>query len=121
MIGGRHDLSGHEACSAYHPVQKQGIKIRLHNYQAISILSLDSNLFGRVIMSRLQVLAGTVYPICSCGFRKNRSTIDIVFTLRLLKEKCIEQNKSLYTVFINFTRAFDTVSRTALYKVLQKI
>ena len=43
----------------------------------------------------------------------------MVFTL--LQEKCVEQNKPLYVMFINLTKAFDTVSRSGLYKILEKI
>ena len=61
------------------------------------------------------------YPESQGSFRKNRLKIDMVFILRLLQEKCTEQNKPLYIVFINLTEAFDTVSRIGLYKVLEKI
>ena len=53
--------------------------------QAISLLSLAGKLFGRVILGRLWVLAGRVYLQNQCGFSKNRSTIDMVFMLRLLQ------------------------------------
>ena len=43
----------------------------------------------------------------------------IVF-LRQLYEKCIEQDRPLYTVFDDFTKAFDTVGRTGLWQLLRK-
>ena len=45
----------------------------------------------------------------------------MIFTLRQLQEKCREQNKPLHVAFIDLTKAFDTVSRTALYQVLEGI
>ena len=40
--------------------------------------------------------------------------IDMVFVLRQIQEKCREQNMGLYAVFIDLTKAFDTVSRDGL-------
>jgi len=37
--------------------------------------------------------------------------MDMIFCLRQTQEKCIEQNTPLYAVFIDFTKACDTVSR----------
>jgi hypothetical protein len=56
-----------------------------------------------------------------CGFRSNRGTADIIFAVRQLQEKSIEQNMPLYAVFIDLTKAFDTVSREALWKILLKL
>ena len=36
------------------------------------------------------------------------------------QEKCIEQDRPLYIVFVDFTNAFDTVGRTALWQLLRK-
>ena len=46
--------------------------------------------------------------------RGNRSTVDMIFCLRQLQEKCIEQDRPLYMVFVDFGKAFDTVGRTGL-------
>ena len=45
----------------------------------------------------------------------------MVFTLRQLQEKCREQRKPLFITFVDLTKAFDTVSRKYLYKILEKI
>ena len=101
--------------------KNKGSRKDCKNYQAISLLSLVSKLYGRIILSRLQVLADRVYPGSQSGFIKNRLSIDMVFTLRLLQEKFIEQNKPLYIMFINLRKVFDIVSRTGLHKVPEKI
>ena len=44
----------------------------------------------------------------------------MIFCLRQTPEKCIEQNMPLYAVFIDFTKAFDMVSRDGLWQVLTK-
>ena len=74
-----------------------------------------------MVQNRLQKLADRVYPELQCGFRSERSTIDIIFSLRQLQEKHIDQKQSLYIVFIDLTKAFDLVSRDGLLKVLARI
>ena len=54
------------------------------------------------------------------GFRKDRRTIDMIFTARQLQEKCPEQNIDLYMTFVDLTKAFDTVSRDVLWKIMAK-
>ena len=59
--------------------------------------------------------------LCQCGFRSGRGTMDMIFTARQLQEKCREQQRELYVVFVDLTKAFDSVDRTALWEVLLKI
>ena len=59
-------------------------------------------------------------PESQCGFRKDRGTIDMVFTARQLQEKCQEQNVDLYMTFVDLTKAFDIVSRDGLWKIMAK-
>ena len=42
----------------------------------------------------------------------------MIFTARQLQEKCQEQNVDLYMTFVDLTKAFDTVSRDGLWKIM---
>lgn len=44
----------------------------------------------------------------------------MVFAPRQLQEKCQEQNRDLYTTFVDLTKAFDTVIRERLWKITAK-
>ncbi|XP_071509570.1 uncharacterized protein [Diadema antillarum] len=44
----------------------------------------------------------------------------MIFAARQLQEKCIEQHRDLYTTFVDLTKAFDTVSREGLWKIMGK-
>ena len=61
-----------------------------------------------------------VIPVAQSGFRPNRGTNDMIFAARQLQEKCREQHRDLYRVFINLTKAFDMVSRSGLWLLLRK-
>ena len=101
--------------------KNKGERSDCNNYRGISLLSIVGKVFARVILVRLQKLAERVYPESQCGFRAERSTIDMVFSLRQLQEKCREQQMPLYIAFIDLTKAFDLVCREGLFKILSKI
>ena len=101
--------------------KNKGERSDCNNYRGISLLSIVGKAFARVILICLQKLAERIYPESQCGFRAERSTIDMVFSLRQLQEKCREQHMPLYIAFIDLTKAFDLVSRDGLFKVLPKI
>jgi len=91
-----------------------------NNYQGISLLCVAGKLFTRVAIHRLQQLAERVYPESQCGFRSQRSTVDMI-SVRQLQEKCREQQQPLFIAFIDLTKAFDLVSRDGLFKILPLI
>ena len=53
------------------------------------------------------------------GFRKNRSTADQIATLRIIVEQSLEWNSSLIVNFIDYEKAFDSVDRTTLWKIMR--
>ncbi|KAL8598641.1 hypothetical protein ACOMHN_013524 [Nucella lapillus] len=92
-----------------------------NNYMGISLLSSVDKLYACVVFVHLQQLAERVYPESHCGFRAERSTVDMIFRLRQLQEKCREQQKPLYIAFIDLTKVFNLVSRNGLFNILLKI
>ena len=44
----------------------------------------------------------------------------MVFAARQLQEKCQEQNVDLYSTYVDLTKAFDTVSREGLWRIMAK-
>ena len=92
-----------------------------NNYRGISLLSIVGKAFTQVVLARLQLLVDHIYPEPQCGFRSGRSTVDMNFFVRQLQEKCREQQQPLYLAFIDMTKAFDLVSRTGLFKLLEKL
>ncbi|KAL8582045.1 hypothetical protein ACOMHN_028026 [Nucella lapillus] len=101
--------------------KNKGDRSDCNNYRGISLLSIVGKTFARVVLNRLQSLAERVYPEVQCGFRAERSTIDMIFSLRQLQEKCREQRRLLFIAFIDLAKAFDLVSRAGLFTLLQKI
>jgi hypothetical protein len=54
------------------------------------------------------------------GVRPNRSTIDNIFIVTQVYEKCYEYNINLHNIFTDFSYAFDTVNRNVIHNSLIK-
>ena len=55
-----------------------------------------------------------------CDFRRNRSTVDHIFSIRQILEKKWEFNKDVCQLFIDFEKAYDSIKRESLYDILIK-
>lgn len=100
---------------------KKGDRTDCGNYRGITILSIAGKILARILSNRLVPLAEDCLPETQCGFRPNRSTTDMIFCARQMQEKCKEQHHHLYMAFIDLVKAFDSVNRDALWKILAKI
>ena len=98
--------------------KNKGSKADCGNYRGISLLSIAGKIFARIILKRLIAVSDTNLPEAQCGFHSGHSTVGMIFTVRQVQEKCLEQNFDLYSVFIDLTKALDTVNREALWDVL---
>jgi len=54
------------------------------------------------------------------GFRKNRSTIDQIFILRLILQKMREFNKEVHMIFIDVKKAYDCIHCESLMSILKQ-
>ena len=102
--------------------KSKGEKSVCDNYRGITLLESVGKVLARVLLNRLQKeICPVVIPESQCGFRSGRGCVDMIFSARQVQEKCIEQQMPLYQVFVDLTKAFDTVNREALWKVLGKL
>lgn len=102
------------------PIPKKGDLQRCDNWRGISLLDVVGKLFARVIQERLQVIAERVLPDSQCGFRRGRGCCDMIFVARQLLEKAREHNDSLFVLFVDLRKAYDSVPREALWQVLER-
>ena len=107
--------------SIVHLYKRKGNRQSCDNHRGISLLSIAGKILARVLLNRLIVhLENGLLPESQCGFRKERGTVDMVFAARQLQEKCQEQNVDLYSTYVDLTKAFDTVSRDGLWRIMSK-
>ena len=102
--------------------KNKGEKSDGSNYRGITLLSTAGKILARVLLNKLiTTIAQENTPESQCGFRSNRGTVDMIFMLRQIQEKCREQNMGLYAAFVDLTKAFDTVCRDGLWKILARL
>ena len=91
------------------------------SYRGIALESLVFKLFTRLLTERLSSLVEPLLPDEQFGFRRGRSTIIAAGNLLRDIHQKIEEHKKLYVLFIDYTKAFDTVNRCALIKKLENL
>ena len=99
---------------------KKGDLRNCDNWRGISLLDVVGKLVGHILQNRLQLIAEKVLLESQCGFHKGRGSVDMIFTARQLFEKSREHDASFSALFVDLRQAYDSVSREALWQVLQK-
>ena len=100
------------------PIHKKGDKTDCNNSRGISLLPTTYKILSNILLSRLTPYAKEIIGDHQCGFRRNRSTIDHIFCIRQIFEKKWEYNEEVHQLFIGFKKAYDSVRREVLYKIL---
>ena len=100
-------------------IPKKGDLSKCGNWRGISLLSVPSKILGRIIIDRIRDGVDNPLRKEQAGFRKNRGTTEQIFILRNIVEQSIEWNASLYINFLDFEKAFDSLKRVKLWKILR--
>ena len=73
----------------------------------------------KILQVRLQQYVNQELPDVQAGFRKGRGTGDQIANIHWLIEKAREFQKNIYFCFTDYTKAFDWVDHSKLWKILQ--
>ena len=94
------------------------------NLVIIEVQSTFGKLFTKVINNRLTNWADNyyVYIEAQAGFRENMTTVDNIFVLHGLINQLLNiNNNKLYTVFVDYTKAFDFIVRDIIWYTFLKL
>ena len=100
------------------PIHKKGSMSDPNNYRGIALLSVLGKVFTKVINKRLVNWAesANLQKEEQAGFRKGYSTVDNMFTLQSLVQKyCSRAGGRFYVLFVDFSKAFDTIPHSLLF------
>ena len=94
-----------------------------NDYRGITLNSCLGKLFCTILYNRLSPLLENKNVYCKeqAGFRQNHRTTDHIFLLRYIIKKYTSQNNILYSCFVDFSKAFDSIWRGAMIKKLHQI
>ena len=80
-----------------------------------------AKLFCSVLSNRMTSRMQVIGLEARCGFMLGKSTVDAIFTMRGSLQKRFGFQKDTWVLFVDFVKAFDTVPREMLFKVLARL
>ena len=83
------------------PLYKKGDRLDCTNYRLITLLNVAYKVFAIILNQRLVDIAESKSGDYQSGLRSNRSTIDNIFMIRQIMEKCYEYNVDIHNIFID--------------------
>ncbi|XP_028649227.2 LOW QUALITY PROTEIN: uncharacterized protein LOC114645554 [Erpetoichthys calabaricus] len=99
---------------------KKGDLSNCNNYRGITLLSVPGKVFNWILLERMKDIVDPQLRDEQAGFRQNRSCTDQIATLHIIVEQSLEWNTPvLYINFVDYEKAFDSVDRGTLWKLLQ--
>ena len=96
-------------------IHKKGDKMECSKYRGVSLLNKAYKILSNILFARIAPFAENIIGNYQCGFRKNRSTTNQIFTLRQILEKTKEFCIETHNLFIDFKSAYDTIKSDQLY------
>ena len=105
-------------------IHKNGSLYDCNNYRGISISSCLGRLFTKILQTRISKYLEDHDKIENnqAGFRHNYRTTDQIFTLKTLLNRYNHKlNKPVFACFVDFSKAFDSVNREALFYKMKQV
>ncbi|KAJ4434064.1 hypothetical protein ANN_16383 [Periplaneta americana] len=101
-------------------IHKKNERNKCENYRGIALMSSAYKIYATILKNKLQPLVEPILQEPQCGFRKGRSCIDAVFTIKQIVEKRKEFNLPTYLLFLDYEKAYDRVLRQKLWSILNE-
>ena len=97
-------------------IRPQGLQQLLRDHAPVRV---PGKVLNRIILERVREAVDPKLRDQQAGFRRNRSCADQITSLRIIVEQSIEWNSTLYINFIDYEKAFDSVDREIMWKLLR--
>ena len=101
------------------PMPKKGDLSLVTNYRGISLMSIAAKIYNKMILNRIVPFVDPLLRKNQNGFRRGRSTLSQILCLRRIIEECKLSNRDLALVFVDFSKAFDSVDRERMFEILK--
>lgn len=105
------------------PIHKSGDKSNLNNYRPISLLSVFSKIFERILFNRIFrfLRKHNLISPKQFGFIKGLGTTDAISFLSNFLHLSLDQSRPTIVTFIDLSKAFDMVNRKILFEKLESL
>lgn len=108
--------------SVIRPIYKSGTKNDCNNYRPIAILPAIEKILEEIIVRRLNEFLNK-YKIlnpCQFGFQKGKNINKLLGNFSNYINKCLSENTHCLALFIDFSKAFDTISHSKLLEIMER-
>lgn len=105
------------------PIHKSGPRNDISNYRPISLLPTMSKIFEKLMNCRFAhyLESNKIFTNNQFGFRKGRCTSDAIVEFLDHAYKALDTKQHLIAIFLDLSKAFDTIDHAILLKKLQHI
>lgn len=100
------------------PIPKSGNLSLVDNYRGISLSQITLKAINSMLLNRIKPVFDPLLRPNQNGFRSGRSTKAQILTLRRIIEGVKAQNLQAVITFIDFSKAFDSIHRGKMLKIL---
>ena len=101
-----------------HPFPKKGDLGLAKNYRGITLTSIAAKIYNALLRNRIEPKIDNILRKNQNGFRRNRSTTSQILTIRRILEGVRAKNLQATLLFIDFTKAFDSIHRGKMEQIL---
>ena len=88
------------------------------NYRGITLTSIAAKIYNAILRNRVEPKIDNTLRKNQNGFRRNRYTTSQILTIRRILEVVRAKNLQATLLFVDFTKAFDSIHRGKMEQIL---
>ena len=100
------------------PFPKKGDLGLAKNYRGMTLTSIAAKIYNALLRNRIEPKIDNILRKNQNGFRRNRSTTSQILTIRRILEGVRAKNLQAILIFVDFTKAFDSIHRGKMEQIL---
>ena len=101
------------------PFPKKGDIGLAKNYRGITLTSIAAKIYNALLRNCIEPKIDNILRKNQNGFRRNRSTTSQILTIRRILEGARAKNLQATLLFVDFTKAFDSIHRGKMEQILR--
>ena len=100
------------------PFPKKGDLGLAKNYRGITLTSIAAKIYNALLRNRIEPKIDNILRKNQNDFQRNRSTTSQILTIRRILEGVRAKNLQVTLIFVDFTKAFDSIHRGKMEQIL---